>query len=186
MQVSQSDFNILFTLKHTDQELYACYLLSLDLSEHSLAGTFERSIFTCENSALRSHSIKVLRTRTKGDTSFTTHSLRPDFLLANSQFSIRFILLVIYHYYHDRNCTISDLLARFDITRSTLYIWLDLFKKNQRTWFLSLHNADKLANDILSQRTSIPSAPRSFLCLKGFAFLESFDPPFIILSENPP
>ena len=52
MQISQSAFYVLHLMKHSDLELYAYYLLSLDLSDLTRAGTYTRNIVSFESGTL--------------------------------------------------------------------------------------------------------------------------------------
>lgn len=185
MQISQSAFDVLHLLKFTDIELYSFYLLSTDLSDFTLAGTYERYIVSFDSNTQRKYSVKVLRVRQRGDMARRTFSLRPDWLLPNSSFSIRFILSVIYHYLFTRDCSIPDFVDHWQISRSTLYIWLDLFKTCSHKWLKALSDSEKTARDIKSRKTSIPASPRSFLSLFGYDFFESFTVP-IIQNIKPP
>ena len=130
MRISQSAFDVLHLMKHSDLELYAYYLLSLDLSDLTRAGTFSRNIVSFESGALKIYSVKILRIRRRGDMSHRTFSLRPDFFFPHSPYSIKFILSVIYHYYFTRNCYIPDFINRWQISRSTLYSGLQFILGN--------------------------------------------------------
>ena len=171
MQISQSAFDVLHLMKHSDLELYAYYLLSLDLSDLTRAGTYTRNIVSFESGTLNIFSVKILRVRRQGDMSHRTFSLRPDFLLPHSSYSVKFILSVLYHYHFTRNCCIPDFLSR-----STLYSWLRLFKTMYSEWFVALSFAEKTANDMRSKQTTIPASPRSFIKLIGYKFFKSFTP----------
>ena len=176
MQISRSDFDVLHLMKHSDLELYAYYLLSLDLSDLTRAGTYTRNIVSFESGTLYIFSVKILRVRRQGDMSHRTFSLRPDLLFPHSPYSIKFILSVIYHYHFTRNCCIPDFINRWQISRSTLYSWLALFKSMASKWFAALSYAEKTANDIKSKKASIPASPRSFINLIGYEFFKSFTP----------
>lgn len=176
MQISRSAFDALHLLKLTDIELYNYYLLSLDLSDYTLAGTYERNIVSFDSNTQKIYSVKILRVRIRGDMSHRTFSLRPAFFLPNSPFSIRFILHVIYHYLFNRKCRIPDFVDRWQISRSTLYAWLALFKSCSEKWFESLSFSEKIVCDIKSKQDSLPASPRSFLHLIGLGFYESFAP----------
>ena len=52
MQISRSAFDVLHLMKHSDLELYAYYLLSLDLSDLTRAGTYTRNIVSFESGTL--------------------------------------------------------------------------------------------------------------------------------------
>ena len=176
MQISRSDFDVLHLMKHSDLELYAYYLLSLDLSDLTRAGTYTRNIVSFESGTLNIFSVKILRVRRQGDMSHRTFSLRPDFLLPHSSYSVKFILSVLYHYHFTRNCCIPDFLNHWQISRSTLYSWLRLFKTMYSEWFVALSFAEKTANDMRSKQTTIPASPRSFIKLIGYKFFKSFTP----------
>ena len=176
MQISQSAFDALHLMKHSDLELYAYYLLSLDLSDLTLAGTYDRAIVSFEAGTQKIYSINVIRIRRRGDMSHRTFSLRPDFLLPHSSYSVKFILSVLYHYHFTRNCCIPDFISRWQISRSTLYSWLRLFKTMYSEWFVALSFAEKTANDMRSKQTTIPASPRSFIKLIGYKFFKSFTP----------
>ncbi len=176
MQISRSDFDVLHLMKHSDLELYAYYLLSLDLSDLTRAGTYTRNIVSFESGTLNIFSVKILRVRRQGDMSHRTFSLRPDLLFPHSPYSVKFILSVIYHYYFTRNCCIPDFISRWQISRSTLYSWLRLFKTMYSEWFVALSFAEKTANDMRSKQTTIPASPRSFIKLIGYKFFKSFTP----------
>ena len=63
MQISQSAFDVLHLMKHSDLELYAYFLLSLDLSDLTRAGTYTRNIVSFESGTLKTYSVKILRIR---------------------------------------------------------------------------------------------------------------------------
>ena len=176
MQISRSDFDVLHLMKHSDLELYAYFLLNLDLSDLTLAGTYDRAIVSSEAGTQKIYSVKVIRVRKHGDMSHRTFSLRPDLLFPHSPYSIKFILSVIYHYYFTRNCCIPDFINRWQISRSTLYSWLTLFKSMSSKWFDAVSFAEKTAHDMRSKQTSIPTSPRSFIKLIGYKFWEGFTP----------
>ena len=90
MQISRSAFDVLHLMKHSDLELYAYYLLSLDLSDLTRAGTYTRNIVSFESGTLNNFSVKILRVRRQGDMSHRTFSLRPDLLFPHSPYSIKF------------------------------------------------------------------------------------------------
>lgn len=186
MQLSRSDFDVIHLLKHTDHKLYACFLLSLDLSGFTLAGSYERNIISFANGSQESYPVRVIRVRIKGSLAGHTLSLRPDFLFPYSSYSIRFILSVIYHYHFTRNCIITEFTDQWQISRSTLYMWLKLFKTCSGKWFHSLAMADKLARDTESEEHAVPSTPRSFMALFGQSFLLSFAAPVPEADLKPP
>lgn len=185
MQISRSAFDVLHLLKLTDVELYACFLLTLDRSDLTRAGSYERNIVSFETDTQRIYTVRVLRVRRRGDMSHRTFSLRPGFLFPCSPYSVRFILSVIYHYLFTRRCCISGFVDRWQISRSTLYSWLSLFKTCSGVWFEALSSAGKTARDIRSEETSVPASPHSFPALMGYGLLETGSPVTITDIRSP-
>jgi len=145
--------------------------------------SYSRNLITFERGSNTCFSIDIIRV--KCNSCNHTHAIIPDNLIPFGSYSISFILTVLRAYFLGSK-TISDLCDFFQISISTLYDWIKLFKEQKHIWLGILNDAVispiKFIDDILCciksvssffQITSIKSVS-SFFQITKTSFLQNF------------
>lgn len=71
-------------------------------------------------------------TRVKCSSCGHTHALIPDLFIPYGQYSLTFVLHVLCQYFDHQKT--ADICARFMITVSMLYRWIELFRSHKQEW----------------------------------------------------
>lgn len=100
-----------------------------------------------------------------------THALIPEHLIPYGSYSIRFILAVIYVYSMKRY-TVAKLCERYDISVSTLYTWLKLFKEHFNSWFSIMEQITSVSSHAILKIYSYRDLPSAFYKRFNFSFLQ--------------
>lgn len=153
MLISQSIFSMLFTIKHTDLQLYYNAISGFDMSNFIKCGSYSRYLISFENGTVKTHSITVYRVIRKGAMSRHTHAILPDIIVPYSSYSIRFIIYILYLYTH-RNCSAEDFCKKYFISRSTIHEWLKLYSSHIQEWINLLKSSDNAFGDSIAYSLS--------------------------------
>ncbi len=126
--------------------------------------TFECGLNTC-------HTISI--TRVICNSCNHTHAIIPDHLIPFGSYTLSFILTVLRAYFLGSK-TITNLCDFFQISVSTLYDWIKLFKEQKHIWLGILNDAVispiKFIDDILGCVKSVSS----FYQITKTSFLQNF------------
>lgn len=135
---------------------FSCYLRNMI--------TFESGLNTC-------HTISI--TRVICNSCSHTHAILPDHLIPFGSYALSFVLKVLRAYFLGSK-TITSLCDFFQISVSTLYGWIKLFKEQKHIWLGILNDAMtsevKFIDDVLACIKSVSS----FYQITKTSFLEKF------------
>jgi hypothetical protein len=133
--------------------------------------TYSRNMITFENEANTCHNISI--TRVFCNSCRHTHAILPDNLIPYGSYSLSFILTVL-RAYSLGSKTITYLCDYFQISVSTLYNWIKLFKVQKYIWLGHLNDAVitpiKFIDEILDHSISVSS----FFGITKISFLQNF------------
>ncbi len=133
--------------------------------------SYSRNMITFENSSNTCHNIVI--TRVFCNSCSRTHAILPDNLIPYGSYSLSFILTVLRAYFLGPK-TITILCDYFQISISTLYGWVNLFKEHKHHWLGVLDDAItssiKFIDDLFSKEVSL----RLFYKIINVSFLEPF------------
>lgn len=93
-------------------------------------GHYQRWIIDFEGG--KPHQEQVTITRVKCSSCGHTHALIPDLFIPYGQYSLTFVLHVLCQYFDHQKT--ADICARFMITVSMLYRWIELFRSHRQEW----------------------------------------------------
>lgn len=93
--------------------------------------SYARDLITIEHGKVCYHSITIPRVICSS--CGHTHAILPDVLIPYGSYSLRFILTVLRAFFL-RKETIDSLCSRYQLSRSTLYSWRNLFFLHKRLW----------------------------------------------------
>ncbi len=117
---------------------------------------YSRNMITFENGLNTCHSISI--TRVLCNSCNQTHAILPDHLIPFGSYTLSFILTVLRAYFLGSK-TITSLCDLFQISISTLYDWIKLFKEQKHIWLGILDDAVtspiKFIDDILNGLISV-------------------------------
>jgi|LGOV01.1.fsa_nt_gb transposase-like protein len=92
---------------------------------------YDRYIIEFTNSKVIVNTVTI--TRLRCDSCNSTHALIPDFLIPYSSYSLTFILAVLNQFF-SKTQTVKSLCSYFQISHSTLYNWVNLFRIHKKLW----------------------------------------------------
>ncbi len=132
---------------------------------------YSRNMITFENGLNTCHSISI--TRVLCNSCNKTHAILPDHLIPFGSYTLSFILTVLRAYFLGSK-TITSLCDLFQISISTLYDWIRLFKEQKHIWLGILNDAVisvvKFIDDILCCSKSVSS----FYQITKTSFMQNF------------
>lgn len=133
--------------------------------------SYSRNMITFENGLNTCHNISV--DRVICNSCQHTHAILPEILIPFGSYTLSFVLTALRTYFLGSK-TVTSLCEYFQISISTLYSWIKLFKEQKHIW-LGLLNDAKTApsdfiNDLLNQRVSAST----FYNLTKISFLQNF------------
>ena len=108
-----------------------------------------------------------------------THAVLPDFLIPYCQYSLPFILRVLWTYFTG-NKTIAELCKQVQITPSMLYRWKALFLKHCSLWLPVLQRLETSAKQFICSLVELPRLSEflhAFFRKTVFSFLQSHQNP---------
>ena len=185
----------LFQIKISSEVLYARFAEGFRLDEEECPfchakgnfvsfGTYPRYIVDLIDGKPTCHRISVLRFLCKNCSH--THAILPDFIVPYSQYSLTFILRVLYVYFLQSK-SVESLCEWAQITPSMLYRWKALFLNHRSLWLSALEQAIALAEDFVVHLADLARPSdflRAFFRKTGFSFLQSHKNP--ANSRKPP
>lgn len=133
--------------------------------------SYSRNMITFENGLNTCHTVSV--TRVICNSCSHTHAILPDHLIPFGSYTLSFVLTVLRVYFLGAK-TITSLCDFFQISISTLYEWIKLFKEQKHIWLGILNDAVisevKFIEDILCCSNSISS----FYQITKTSFMQNF------------
>lgn len=133
--------------------------------------TYSRNMITFENRINTCYTLSV--TRVICNSCNVTHAVLPDILIPYGSYSLSFILTTLRAYFLGSK-TITSLCDYFQISVSTLYGWIKLFKAQKLLWLGLLEDAlispTKFIDDLLNHQVRVAC----FYSLTKTSFLQSF------------
>lgn len=133
--------------------------------------SYSRNMITFENGLNTCHSISIARVIC--NSCCHTHAILPDNLIPFGSYTLSFVLTILRAYFLGSK-TITSLCDFFQISVSTLYDWIKLFKVQKHVWLGILTDAAlspiKFIDEILSHQISVSS----FYSISKNSFLQNF------------
>lgn len=173
--------------KLTDSELYNYALQNIDFDNFSCPNCgnigslkkhaeYERYLIGSNSSDLDDSTVKI--TRFICTSCNTTHAYIPVFMIPFSVYSLRFVLKVLLCYFQ-KKLTVTNICEKFNISVSTLYKWIHIFKKCQKIWIDALEKLLILSGRVDNSRqfNSISTImPEEFISyvIQDKVFLENY------------
>jgi len=128
-------------------------------------------MITFENGLNTFHSVSI--TRVICNSCSHTHAILPDHLIPFGSYTLSFVLKVLRAYFLGAK-TIISLCEFFQISISTLYDWIRIFKEQKQIWLGILNDAvtseGKFIDDILCCSKSVSS----FYQITKTSFMQNF------------
>ncbi len=132
---------------------------------------YSRNIITFENGLNTCHTVSI--TRVICNSCNHTHAILPDHLIPFGSYTLSFVLKVLRAYFLGSK-TITSLCDFFQISISTLYDWIKLFKEQKHIWLGILNDAItsplKFIDDVLGCIISVSS----FYQITNTSFMQNF------------
>lgn len=100
-----------------------------------------------------------------------THAILPDVLIPFGSYTLRFILTILDGYF-SRTDSVALFCEHWQISISTLYGWLHLFREQASLWFGILETMQHRSQDALTKLCGILSFPSRFFETFRFSFLQ--------------
>jgi len=133
--------------------------------------SYSRNLITFENGLNTCHTVSIARVIC--NSCGHTHAILPDHLIPFGSYTLSFVLKVLRSYFLGSK-TITSLCEFFQISISTLYEWIKLFKEQKQIWLGVLNDATisvvKFIDEILSASKSVSS----FYQITKTSFLQNF------------
>lgn len=137
--------------------------------------SYSRNIITFENGLNTCHTVSI--SRVLCNSCNHTHAILPDHLIPFGSYTLSFVLKVLRAYFLGSK-TITSLCDFFQISISTLYDWIKLFKEQKHIWLGILNDAIiskvKFIDDILCSSKSLAS----FYQITMISFMQNFKTTF--------
>jgi len=133
--------------------------------------SYSRNMITFESGFNTCHTVFI--TRALCSSCNQTHAILPDHLIPFGSYTLSFVLIVLRAYFLGSK-TITSLCDFFQISISTLYEWIKLFKVQKHIWLGILNDAVisevKFIDDILYRSKSVSS----FYQITKTSFMQNF------------
>jgi hypothetical protein len=137
----------------------------------TLFSSYSRNMITFESGLNTCHTISI--TRVICNSCDHTHAILPDHLIPFGSFSLSFVLKTLRAYFLGSK-TIVDLCDYFQISISTLYGWIKLFKEQKLIWLGILNDAQISPLKFIDNLSSSQNSVSSFYQITKTSFLENF------------
>jgi hypothetical protein len=132
---------------------------------------YPRNIISYDEGSVVCNIISVPRVECSSCDS--THAILPDILIPHGSYSLSFILKVLRAYFLGKR-TVVSLCSHFQISVSTLYAWIHLFKKQKSLWLGILKNAQVSSHGFLNLILSDKTFTDSFHSTFKISFMQNF------------
>lgn len=133
--------------------------------------TYSRNMITFENSSNTCHNISI--TRIICNSCNRTHAILPENLIPYGSYSLSFVLTALRAYFLGTKTAIL-LCDYFQISISTLYDWIKLFKEQKLLWLGVLDDAITLPVKFIDDLFSLKVSLYLFFKKINVSFLEPF------------
>ena len=101
-------------------------------------GVYTRYLLSFEGGCTATYQIKITRYRCLSCKS--THAILPEFIIPYKSYSFLFIIAVMMDYY-TRSLTVEGICSKYNISKSTLYLWKTLYQTHKKLWLGLLQDA---------------------------------------------
>lgn len=166
-------------LEFSDEELFSLFQSNKQIpkakcsscksdSDYSRHSSYTRMIITVINGKRAEIMVSIPRVRCHCG---RTHALLPDILIPYSSYSLKFIVSVIKSYLN-RSGTVVELCNTWQISVSTLYSWIHLFRDHYNLWVGAIREISFLSERVISDICNTPAFPSTFYKSFNFSFLQ--------------
>lgn len=166
-------------LEFSDEELFSLFQSKKQISKdkcsscksdsnYSRHSSYTRMMITVINCKRVEIMVSIPRVRCHCG---RTHGLLPDFLIPYSSYSLKFIITVIKKYLN-RSCAVRELCDTWQISVSTLYSWIHLFRNHYNLWVDAVNQVSSLSDATISVVCDIASFPFEFFKKFKFSFMQ--------------
>ena len=133
--------------------------------------SYSRNMITFESGLNTCYTLSI--TRVVCNSCDHTHAILPDHLIPFGSYALSFVLKTLRAYFLGSK-TILGLCQYFQISLSTLYGWLNLFKEQKLIWLGILNNAKISPLKFIEALFSGQNSVSSFFQITKTSFLENF------------
>jgi len=134
--------------------------------------TYQRDFIVLEAKKPILHKVSI--TRVICSSCGRTHAILPDILIPYGSYSLFFILKVLRQYFL-RTISVEALCTRFQISISTLYAWIRLFRQHKELWLGVINDATTSPLSFLDGLFDCASFTEDFFHHFAFSFLQSHE-----------
>lgn len=134
--------------------------------------TYQRDFIVLEAGKPVLHKISI--TRVICSSCGHTHAILPDILIPYGSYSLFFILKVLRQYFL-KTISVEALCAGFQISISTLYAWIRLFRQHKELWLGVVNDAATSSLSFVDGLFDCVSFTKDFFNLFAFSFLQSHE-----------
>jgi len=133
--------------------------------------SYSRNMITFENGLNTCHNISI--DRVLCNSCLHTHAVLPDHLIPFGSYTLSFVLTALRAYFLGSK-TITSLCEYFQISISTLYTWIKLFKEQKHIWLGLLNDAATAPSDFIDDLLNHRISASTFYNLTQISFLQNF------------
>jgi len=133
--------------------------------------SYSRNLITFENGLNTCHTVSI--TRVICNSCSHTHAILPDHLIPFGSYTLSFVLKVLRAYFLEKK-TIISLCDFFQLSISTLYEWIKLFKEQKHIWLGVLNDAVISELKFIDNLFSCSMAVSSFYQITKISFMQNF------------
>lgn len=109
---------------------------------------YSRMMVSFEENTVTTHYLTI--SRVKCASCKHTHSVLPSILIPYSTYSLVFILTVL-HTYYQKKLAICQICELYEISHSTLYVWIGLLKRHKTLWMGVLKDLEMTVLDFICE-----------------------------------
>ena len=126
-------FRILPLIQYSELALFHVITNSFDYSSYTHAGSYPRGLLYVDGGVPRWASITVFRVRVKGSLSGRTLSIRPEFFIPNTSYTIGAVITML-HAFHNRSGSISSFCAEWQVSYPSIRYFEEKFASDASLW----------------------------------------------------
>lgn len=168
--IKNSDLSIFHSIYDTfsvDQEVCPFCHTKHSCTKHA---TYQRDFIVLEAGNPALHKVSI--TRVICSSCGHSHAILPDILIPYGSYSL-FLILKVLRQYFLRTVSVEALCASFQISISTLYTWLRLFRQHKVLWLGVVNDAATSSLSFIDKLLDSSSFTQDFFECFAFSFLQS-------------
>lgn len=135
--------------------------------------SYGRMMVSFEERAVITHYVSI--PRVKCGSCKLTHAILPSVLIPHSIYSLIFILTVLQTFYR-KDLTIQQICELYEISHSTIYLWVGLLKEHKVLWLGVLKDLEVSGADFICELFNMERLEQklnTFFISNGYSFLQN-------------